>query len=72
MDDVAVIVPLVQDTPLEGGKTEDDRTDTERVSRWLKRKEGVMSYTLVWTIIYMSIMEPSWSERNDDVGQKGV
>lgn len=70
MDDVAVIVPLVQDTPLEGGKTEDDRTDTERVSRWLKREKK--GYTLVWTIIYMSIMEPSWSERNDDVGQKGV
>ena len=39
MDDVADIVPLVQDTPLEGGKTEDDRTDTERVSRWLKREK---------------------------------
>lgn len=39
MDVVADIVPLVQDTPLEGGKTEDDRTDTERVSRWLKREK---------------------------------
>jgi hypothetical protein len=35
--DVSAVDTII--VPLEGGKAEDDRTDTERVSKWMKREK---------------------------------